>query len=190
RLIVEISELAAMKRADTEAIKAFISRREEHFRPAYARCEITYRRQCVFAGTSNRSDFLRDATGNRRFWPVAVTRFDLAALRRDRDQIWAEAVSRYRNGERWWLSRETEAVARKEQEARFAEDVWTASISQWLDRRNSDRVFVADILTGALEIEAARHDKAAQLRVRDILSNLGWRSGKRTKRGVPWFPPE
>ncbi|MEQ9811698.1 MAG: VapE family protein, partial [Azospirillaceae bacterium] len=71
RLIVEISELAAMKRADTEAIKAFITRREEHFRPAYARCEITYRRQCVFAGTSNRSDFLRDATGNRRFWPVA-----------------------------------------------------------------------------------------------------------------------
>jgi predicted P-loop ATPase len=102
--IIELPELSAMRRSDTEAVKAFLSRTEERYRPAYGRTEVIKPRRCVFAGTTNRNDYLTDDTGERRFWPVTVGAVKLDELTQDREQIWAEAVDLYRNGARWWLA--------------------------------------------------------------------------------------
>src|SRR5579862_7844009 len=101
--IIEIAELDSMTRAEVSKVKGFISRTTDRFRPPYGKRLIESPRQCVFAGSVNHSTYLRDETGGRRFWPVACTRILIHDLARDRDQIWAEAVHRYRAGERWWL---------------------------------------------------------------------------------------
>lgn len=97
--IIEIPELSALLKADAAAIKSFISRRVERYRRSYGRRDMFEPRQCIFIGTTNEATYLRDPTGGRRFWPVKVLSVDLAALRHDRDQLWVEAVHRYRQGE-------------------------------------------------------------------------------------------
>lgn len=90
---------------------------------------MTIPRQCVFAGSVNPETYLRDETGNRRFWPVRCGSIDLVALARDRDQLWAEAVARYREGAIWWLDEpELVASAKAEQDQRYQVDGMHASI--------------------------------------------------------------
>jgi predicted P-loop ATPase len=102
-LIVELSELDVLNRAEMARAKAFLSLQTERFRLPYGRRVIQVPRQCVFIGTTNSDQWLKDETGGRRFWPVRCGQIDIPGLKRDRDQIWAEAVHRYRAGERWWL---------------------------------------------------------------------------------------
>ena len=119
--IVEIGELAALNRAENERVKQFISQRIDRFRAAYGRHVQEYPRCCVFFGTSNNSEFLRDTTGGRRFWPVdagimAPTKNVFKDLDAEIDMLWAEAVMFWRLGEVLYLSGELESTAREEQE--------------------------------------------------------------------------
>jgi excisionase family DNA binding protein len=99
--IMEISELDALTRATNSAIKGFVSRRVDRYRPPYGKHLTDQPRQCVLWGTINPvGGYLTDPTGARRFWPVACNSVDLPALIRDRDQLWAEALVRYRAGQR------------------------------------------------------------------------------------------
>jgi predicted P-loop ATPase len=125
---IELSELAFQRKADEEAQKAFISRREERFRPAYGREEIRYPRQCVFWGTTNRFEYLTDDSGNRRFLPVKTETINIAALRANRDKLWAEAVYYYRQGEKWWLDGVLLKYAQKQTEKRLESDPWMEQI--------------------------------------------------------------
>ena len=101
---IEVAELSAMNRGEVERVKAFITRRIDRFRPSYGRRVIEVPRQSVFFGTTNADTYLKDETGGRRFWPIKCGVIDLKAIRRDRDQIWAEALELYRAGTRWWLT--------------------------------------------------------------------------------------
>lgn len=135
--IVELAELAAAKRSETETIKNFISKREDTFRPAYARHNIVYPRQCVFYGTTNDPDFLKDKSGNRRYWPVWVTGGGNVAeeLKSEVDQLWAEAVHRLREGETLWLdTEELRGLAAAQQERFTAQDDLTGDIEEYLNR--------------------------------------------------------
>jgi predicted P-loop ATPase len=130
--IIELSELTSLRRADDETTKAFLSAAVDSYRPPYAKIEVTRPRRCVFVGSTNQEEFLRDITGNRRYWPVLIGTIDTEALLRDRDAIWAEAVEAFLKGERWWLdSKETD-----EQEQRNAEHMqtshWSQTIAQWI----------------------------------------------------------
>lgn len=119
--IVEIAELSGLKKAEVETIKHYISKREDSFRPAYGRTVETYKRQCVFFGTTNNVDFLRDPTGNRRFMPVDVNQSRVTKsvvndlTDSEIDQIWAEAYELYLSGETLYLNVEEEKMARVEQ---------------------------------------------------------------------------
>ena len=99
--IIEMAELDAIGRAEVSRIKAFLTRTADRYRPPYERYVVTVSRQCVFAGSVNPDTYLRDETGNRRFWPLRCGEIDLDGLRRDRDQLWAEAVTRFNAGATW-----------------------------------------------------------------------------------------
>lgn len=120
--IIELGELGSMKRTDVEQVKAYISRQVDMYRPAYGTVIEQYPRQCVFCGTTNEEYFLKGDTGNRRFWVIRVDDSyrkveDLkAALEADRDQLWAEAVQRWKDGEKLYLPKELETGIRQIQE--------------------------------------------------------------------------
>ena len=136
--IIEIGEMTGMKRAETESVKAFLSKTEDSYRPAFARYVDNFPRQCVFGGTSNRDDFLQDPTGGRRWWPVVVN--DMQRLWNEMtpervDQIWAEADAAYCLGEALTLPREVQQEAVEMQE-RFTELGGKAGIAEeFLERK-------------------------------------------------------
>jgi len=178
--IVELAELSNVNKAEVEIVKAFVSRSEERFRPAYGRSEITYPRHCVFAGTTNKSDYLRDETGNRRFWPIKVGRkINTKKLREDREQLWAHAVMAYKNGEQWWLTGLAEEMARKEQDKRLAVDEWTGMVENYCE--NKYDVSITQIATEAIGLETKNISRLEQNRIGAILGTLGFsRNGKFT----------
>ena len=136
--IVELAELAATKRSETETIKNFITKTEDTYRPAYGRHIVVYPRQCLFYGTTNDPDFLKDKSGNRRFWPVEVEGFDrgrLLGLEEEVDQLWAEAVVRWRAGECLWMDEEELwLAAQAAQEAHTMQDELVGQILEYLDK--------------------------------------------------------
>jgi len=177
--IIEVGELSAMQKSEIETTKAFISRQEEKFRPAYNRKEITYPRRCVFIGTTNQRAYLRDETGNRRFWPVQVGKINLAALQRDRDLLWAEAVYWYKAGVKWYLSAEEEAMAKEVQSDRVSEDIWQEQLSIALEGIKEISLTEA---AKELFLDTAKVSRADQNRITASLKSLGFvREGKFTQ---------
>lgn len=186
--LIEIAEMSALGRAEEAALKAFISRPTERYRPSYGRREISAPRQCVFIGTTNRATYLRDPSGARRTWPVEVAHIDLPALARDRDQLLAEALVLYRAGRRWWPDAAAErALIRPEQEARFEADAWEETIAHWLVGKS--RATVGEIARAALYIETARLGTADQRRIVAVLEREGWRRLPKDRRGNRFWAP-
>lgn len=142
--IIEMAELSGLKKAEVETIKHFISKREDQFRPAYGRTVETYKRQCVFFGTTNKDDFLRDPTGNRRFLPVDV-RPDFVTksvpedlTEEEIDQIWAEAYKLYKAGEPLYMTGEEDTIAKIEQHKHSETDERKGVIEEYLNRKYPD----------------------------------------------------
>lgn len=137
--ILEVGELAGMRKAEAETIKLFISKQVDRFRPAYGRRLQEFPRQCIFIGTTNEAQFLRDTTGNRRFWVVDTPNDPALDMWTDLTDdtirnIWAEAVELYRKGEKLYLTKELEATARDIQ-ASYEEDNPRAGIvAEYLER--------------------------------------------------------
>lgn len=187
--MVEESELANFTRASTETLKSFLSRTHEKFRPPYGKNQIVAPRQCVFVGTTNRGDYNKDETGARRLWPVRVVALiDVDGIKRDRDQIFAEGVHRYRAGENWWPDPEFEAeVIKPEQTERRSIDAWQQPIGEWLQGRRDSKISVMEVATGALFMERAKLGTFDQNRIKACMSLEGWRKiPKRVIAGYLW----
>lgn len=149
--LIEMAELSGLKKAEVETIKHFISKREDQFRPAYGRVVETYRRQCVFFGTTNKDDFLRDPTGNRRFLPIDVRpEFVTKSVPDDLtseeiDQIWAEAYELYKSGEPLYMTGEEDAIAKIEQHKHSEVDERRGLIEKYLNEKYPDNWQTLDI---------------------------------------------
>lgn len=173
--IVELAELESLRKSESTRTKAFFSQSTDDYRPPYGRNLIRAPRHCVFAGTSNRDDYLQDETGNRRFWPVRCTNIDLGALSADRDQLWAEATAAYRAGEKWWLADEEEMSSASEATAQRVEaDLWEDALSVWLEKTGLKCVSRQELLLIALNIEFKAWTGIHDRRVGRAMRALGY----------------
>jgi predicted P-loop ATPase len=189
--IIEIAELNAMSRAESAQLKSFISRTTERYRRSYGHKESVEPRQCVFIGTTNKSVYLRDETGARRYWPVKTGSIDLDALRRDRDQLLAEAVQLFRKGVQWWPDKAFEAkYIKPEQDERYEADPWEAPIADYLSSLlpTQMKVTVSQVAKYALGfVSDARIGTADARRITAILERQGWRRAPRQNSGRFWM---
>ncbi|HYN38940.1 MAG TPA: VapE domain-containing protein, partial [Rhodospirillales bacterium] len=175
--IIEIAELDTMSRAEVSAIKAFMSRTHDRFRPPYGKRLVDLPRQCVFAGSINpEGGYLKDATGGRRFWPVVCGQIDVGALTRDRDQLWAEARDRFRKGEAWWLETpELNSCASEEQADRYQGDAWEEPIRTWLE---NEIEWMENGFAGRTPYRSPRPEPLTEVTVGEILEKaLGVEKG-------------
>jgi predicted P-loop ATPase len=181
----EIAELSSITGKSAEKVKAHLSSQVDRFRRPYAKIHETAPRSTVFVGTTNQQQFLMDDTGGRRFWVIRIGRIDLDWLRENRDQLWAEAVDRFREGETWWLGPEEEAMmieARSEHEVE--DEPWIESLVDYATAMANTPgaslkgVSLQAVLTGLNQAKANgdpwKLSRAHVMRAAEALKAVGW----------------
>lgn len=202
--LIELGELSGMRSADVDRLKEFVSQRVDRLRVPYGRRTENFPRQAIFIATTNRDEYLRDTTGNRRFWPVQVGKCDFDAIERDRDQLFAEAVAAYQNNETLYLEGDDViAEATGEQAERTFVDSWVDTMRDFIEAEekkpederkfNVDEFRISDLFGPFGPFPSARDDLANQHRGGQILRVLGFvKVRKRIKEGriVFWSRPK
>ena len=182
--IVEFGELDSLSRSEVSSIKQYITQTIDRYRPSYARKAANFKRRVVFTGTINPEGdgtYLKDNTGNRRFWPIALGTIDLAGVKKERDQLWAEAVHRYHQNEAWHF---TDAAlikaAADEAEDRRQGDTWEEIVGLWLwsssEKQRAEGVTTREVLMKGLGFEAKAITRGDLMRVSTVLARLNWPS--------------
>ena len=188
----ENADLAGMRRADVEQIKAFASRQVDRARPAYGRVREDRPRRSIEWGTTNNNEYLLSQTGNRRFWPLETGTIDIEALKRDREQLLGEAAAYEAVGQSIALDPSLWGDAREAQEQRRVADPWEEILGHMPDHvvhKSGDgfeRVASADVLTRVLDIPKAQQTSAHGQRLALAMKHAGWsrnRSGNVTING-------
>lgn len=175
--ITEVDELEALRKSNYNEFKQFLSRREDTYRPSYGRTKVKHKRTCAFIGSTNELEYLNDPTGARRFWPVRVGKIDIAALQRDRDQLWAEALHRHLAGEKRHPEGNDIQLLMGEQETRYQPDPWEAKILEYCAGR--EFVTADDILSKGLLLPYGQIGRRERTRVCDSLRRNGWIDARR-----------
>jgi Virulence-associated protein E len=189
--LYELAELAGLGKKDVNRIKAFVSQQDDRGRQAYARFATNEKRRCVFIGTTNDAEYLVDTTGNRRFLPMAVGQIDLAALKRDRDQLWAEAARAEAEGELLEVPSDLWSELGSRQRERMQGGDWTDILSTLYGERVGDEYRISsEECYRALGIEPQeRQNYTKGEGLKRAMVSLGWtkrakiRFGKRTLKG-------
>jgi predicted P-loop ATPase len=173
--LVELAELDSLMRVEPSEAKRFFSRPVDRVRLPWGRRPVDLPRQCVFVGTTNLREYLNDPTGARRILPIACGDIDIEALRRDRDQLWAEAVHEYEDGRVWYPENSGDrALVGEHQEARTNVDSWEDKLSAYLNRNGLLQTTTMQLLEGALAIPTKDWTRPAMTRVGILMSKLGW----------------
>lgn len=175
--VVEITELGANNRHEVEQQKAFLSATSTRVRLAYRRNAANHKRQCVFIGTTNQIEYLKDSTGNRRWWPVdcRVAEIDLPRLRKEVDQMWAEAFYLYVMDSPILLSSEARAIAEQQQSEKLEADPMGGMIAEWLETpARSDRYDIEDGFMDEAHGTTETRDRVCVMEIwRDCLGEKG-----------------
>jgi predicted P-loop ATPase len=173
--IQELPELDAIVRGGTSQAKGFITRPVDRFRKPYGRVAESVPRSVVFCGTVNHGGYLKDPTGNRRFWMVRCEgALDVEGIRRERDQLWAEARTFYDAGEAWHLEAADEALMGDEQAQRVELDPWEEIVAGWARKRGDTPFGMNELLEGALGLTAQSRNPRVTKRVIPVLMALGY----------------
>jgi len=196
--LIELSELASISKTEASLLKAFLTRPEEKYTPKFGRGEVIEPRQCCFVGTINEDTYLKDETGNRRFWPVKCGNIDLDGLRAEWEQVLGEAVAEYKGGTPWWPDRTIEATHFKpQQDARQ----WTSALEQrvqdYLDGHYTatgavtsfkSQISILSVAEECLGLQSRDITVPKQKEIAAILRHLGWEF-KRSKTSRMWHRP-
>ena len=189
--IYELGELDSVRKAETTKVKNFLSPRSDRYRPSFGTRSRDFKRQNVFAGTTNEEQYLADWE-NRRYWPVRVVApMRVAELKENRDQIWAEALRRYSMGERWHVDTpQFHALCKSEQEERISAHPLEPVVATWLKKPTSDDgarvldlgagVTTSDVLIHCLHKRLADIERGDENLIAGILRRLGWAIRHRT----------
>jgi predicted P-loop ATPase len=195
--LYEVSELDSFSRAEATAVKAFISSTEDNFRAPYERANARHQRSCVFAASTNASEYLQDFTGNTRFNPIECgAAIDLDALQRDRDQLLAEAVGLYRAGERGYPVRDESLLFEREVERRMTPHPWIDKLEHYVTSNvHSGGVTIGELMASGLGIDLSRvsPNGLEARKVGSIMQLLGWvKARPRVDGGREWryYRPE
>lgn len=172
KILVEISELNSFNGAEVGKIKQVITCQIDRYRKPYATCATDNPRQCVFVGTTNDDTYLKDATGGRRFWPVTVGKIDIKRIEDDRAQLFAEAVTRFKENDTWWDMPETETLEVQEQYRQA--NPWEDKISYVIMGKETEGVTLFDVAKTALDMEPKEIQGATMHRIGACLRALGW----------------
>jgi putative DNA primase/helicase len=179
KLIYEMAELASFRKAETDEIKGFVRRQVDEYRPPFMRKVTPRPRMFIIGGSVNPSaGYFTDPTGNSRYWPVACgATIDIQALDNDKEQLWAEAVARYKQGEKSWLVGDEYIAAQQEQKDRMVEDLMTDKICKvardLIDSCWTKDFFISDLLM-KLDIPILHQDGKLRLRITDVLTANGF----------------
>lgn len=179
--LIEPAELKSLKNSEVEHVKAFLSRQADRGREAYGRIVSEVPRQCIFIGTTNSDRYLMDPTGNRRFWSVKVGAIDVEGLKRDRDQLWAEAAYWEAKDESIGLPEELWDVAAAEQSQRVVDDPYLSSLAQKLGDLQGK--IVKNDVYKLLELPVGQRHTGHERRVGEAMRALGWRATKLRRDG-------
>lgn len=184
--IVELAELDALNKADSSAAKSFFATETDRFRNFYGKRATDVHRQGVFAGSVNFDAYLKDESGGRRYWPIACGGpIDLNGLRRDRDQLWAEAVHLFREGVAWHVSEAERPLFDAEQRERYEGDVYEDRIGRAIDALS--RITMEEILGDILKLDTSKWTLPEQRRVGKALKSLGWVRKRESGGRRQWF---
>jgi putative DNA primase/helicase len=185
--IHEVAELVGLGRSDVGKLKSFISRTHDKARPAYTRSVVERPRRGILVGTTNDAEYLRDSTGNRRFWPVRTGVIDLEALRRDRDQLWAEAAKAAMEGEELTIPPELWPAAAERQKSRVTPDPWEDTLAAAMESDphlggaivaiSGELRVSTNSLYEALDIEPRSRSNVFARRLAAVMQTLGWKPG-------------
>lgn len=187
---VEWGELTGLQRRDMESIKAFLSKRDDTFRAAYARSALTKLRRCVFVGTTNDEDFLSDLTGNRRFWPVRVEgKIDVEWIRANREQVFAQALHEVMGGAPLYLDEEQAKAQAATAESYVEGHAWEVLVSDWMDAHapiGDEGCSILQIAKDALSVEPEKLAMREKKLLASILRRLGARK-VRSAKNIRWY---
>lgn len=173
-IIVELSELSGFSKKDDEEIKRWITLEHDNIRLPYGRETSMFKRQFILAATTNKYDYLKDPTGNRRYWPVrAGTKINIEGIERDKEQLWAEAVSEYKSGLYLGATYEEEAWANEERHKRLAQDAWTELVLEKAHDKLNNKFKVADLMAD-MGMALRDKDDRSMRRISSILQIHGY----------------
>lgn len=174
--LYEFAELENVVHGARESrLKAFLTSTHDTFRAPYKHGVVRKARSVAICGTTNRQQILTDDTGSRRFWIIPVAGLIPRELLTEcRDQLWAEARCAFEAGEPWWLDRDLDEQRERANRDYEDDDPWSGPVATWLQAPTIQSVTTSDVLGGALQLDYARQDKWAQMRVAKVLRALGW----------------
>ena len=195
--IYEFAELAATRKKEAEAIKAFLSSGKDKFSPKYARYDVEQKRELIFVGTTNELEILRDLTGNRRFHVLEVKKVLLAELLQIRNLLWGEAYQMYMDKAGYHLSTVDQIELDGIQRKFTASDSWSDALNRWLNSKVQPSIYsgqytTQQILKAAIGMDTEKQNRAVTMRMAGILASSGWTKKRvkiANKRIWKWIPP-
>ncbi|WP_186038052.1 VapE domain-containing protein [Burkholderia gladioli] len=184
--IIELAELDSLNKTDSSAAKSFFATETDRFRNFYGKRATDVHRQCVFAGSVNFDAYLKDESGNRRYWPLRCGGLvDIDGIARARDQLWAEAVHLYRRGVVWHVTEAERPLFEVEQAERYEGDVYEDVIGKQI--AHSSRTTMEEILRDVLRLDSSKWTLPEQRRIGKALKSLGWVRKRESTGSRGWY---